>query len=398
MTELLEQLDFDFPRCLAADFPDDVPGACAAFDAIAGSIAGADFMPLSRRSPALKAFDWTVYLRCSIARMVHAAAALRRRGVHSGRLLDYGSYFGNFALMFGRAGFAVDAIDSYRTYAPAFDGPRRVMNDAGIRLLDFADLGYGMDGVDGHYDVVLCMGVIEHMPSSPRPLLETLDRVLAPGGVLVIDTPNLVHLYNRQKFARGETVLADIEAQYDTELPFEGHHREYTIPELVWMLDRIGHRKISVEAFNYSSYALGSLSARDVYNHWNMVRDPAMREYLMTVSVKPSATADAEPQVSDWRSLIEDPEQSWQRALPAAMAGQPADLPVEHELQLVKLQRNYDEVQHQVNVRDEMIKDLHDRLVREVQRRDEIIDALRREHDWMRSGWRRFVVRPPNRC
>jgi len=350
VTDVLERLDLDFPRCLEADFPDDLPGACAAFDAIAASIAGADFTPLARRSPALKGFDWTSYLRCSIARMVHAAAALRRRGIVSGRLLDYGSYFGNFALMFARAGFSVDAIDSYVTYEHAFDGPRRVMIDAGVRLLDFADLGYDIAGVAARYDVVLCMGVIEHMPSSPRPLLETLHRVLVPGGILVIDTPNLVHLYNRQSFARGETVLADIDAQYETELPFEGHHREYTIPELVWMLRRIGQRRISVEAFNYSSYALGTLSSRDVYNHWNMVRDPTMREYLMTVSEKPDASAPAEPDDADWRSLIEDPEQSWQRALPAEMLDQPTAVGVAHELQLVKLQRNYDDVQDRKSV------------------------------------------------
>src|SRR5207302_3551493 len=132
----------------------------------------------------------------------------------------------------------------------------------GVHLQDFDDVGYGLGAADTQYDVVLCMGVIEHIPSSPRPLLETLNRVLARGGLLVIDTPNLVHLYNRQKFARGETVLADVQAQFETELPFEGHHREYTIPELVWMLGRIGHHQISVEAFNYSSYALGTLFSR----------------------------------------------------------------------------------------------------------------------------------------
>jgi SAM-dependent methyltransferase len=394
VTDVLERLDLDFPRCLEADFPDDLPGACAAFDAIAASIAGADLTPLARRSPALNGFDWTSYLRCSIARMVHAAAALRRRGTASGRLLDYGSYFGNSALMFARAGFSVDAIDSYRTYEHAFDGPRHVMTDAGVQLLDFADLGYDMASVAARYDVVLCMGVIEHVPSSPRPLLETLDRVLAPGGRLVIDTPNLVHLYNRQKFARGESVLADIGAQYRTELPFEGHHREYTIPELVWLLRRIGHRRISVEAFNYSAYALGTLSSRDVYNHWNMVRDPTMREYLMTVSEKPAANEPAERDDADWHSLIEDPEQWWQRALPAEMMDQPTSVDVAHELQLVKLQRNYDDVQHEVNVRDEMIRDLSNRLVSEVQLRDDIIDALRRDQEWMRTGWRRWIVRP----
>ena len=47
----------------------------------------------------------------------------------------------------------------------------------------------------------------------------------------------------------------------------------------MWLLRRIGHVQITVEAFNYSSYALGTLFSRDVHNHWNMVRDPAMREY-----------------------------------------------------------------------------------------------------------------------
>jgi len=390
-----EELNLDFPHCLQADFADDLPGACAAFDTMASAIEGADLSALARRSPALLRFDWHGYLRCSIARMVHAAAALRRRGVRSGRLLDYGSYFGNFSLMFQRGGFAVDAVDQYREYAGAFDGATRVLAESGVRLFDFADCGYDLTALDARYDVVLCMGVIEHVPSSPRPLLETLNRVLVDGGLLIVDTPNLVHLYNRQKFARGETVLADIQAQYETELPFEGHHREYTIPELVWLLHRIGHHQIAVEAFNYSSYALGTLSARDVYNHWNMVRDPTMREYLMTVSAKPAAGRMPEPGLPDWRGLIEDPEQSWQRALPAAMLGQPDSVSVERELQLVKLQHNYDAVQHEVNVRDDMIRDLHERLVREVQLRDTIIDGLRREQDWMRSGWRRFVIRRP---
>jgi SAM-dependent methyltransferase len=393
MMELQHELNLDFPRCLEADFPDDLPGARAAFESIAVAIEGADFSSLSRRSPALQAFDWHGYLRCSIARMVHAAAALRRRGLTSGRLLDYGSYFGNFSLMLARAGFTVDAVDKYRAYEHAFEGPKRVLAESGVRLLDFDDLGYDLASLDARYDVVLCMGVIEHIPNSPRPLLETLNRVLVEGGVLVIDTPNLVHLYNRQKFTRGETVLADVQTQYETELPFEGHHREYTIPELVWLLRRIGHHRISIEAFNYSSYAQGTLSSRDVYNHWNMVRDPTMREYLMSVSAKPAAQTLPEADESDWRSLIEDPEQSWLRSLPAAMTDQPAGVVVEHELQLVKLQKNYDVVQHEVNVRDEMIRDLHGRLVREVQLRDEIIDGLRREQDWMRSGWRRFIIR-----
>jgi SAM-dependent methyltransferase len=333
--------------------------------------------------------------------MVHASAAIRRRGVASGRLLDYGSYFGNFALMFARAGFSVDVADSYSRYEGVFDGPRRMLADAGVREFDFAEQGYDLASIEGGYDVVLCMGVIEHIPSSPRPLLATLDRLLRPGGLLLIDTPNLVHLYNRQKFARGETVLADIAAQYETELPFEGHHREYTIPELVWMLHRIGQRRIAVEAFNYSSYALSTLSSRDVLNHWNMVRDATMREYLMTVSAKGTPDDPPEAPPEEWRGRLEDPERSWLEALPPVMADQPA-FAADRELQLVRMQHEIDirdreraSVQQEVNRRDVLLQEAHDRLVSEVELRDHIIDALRRERDWMLSGWRRFIVRRP---
>jgi hypothetical protein len=162
------------------------------------------------------------------------------------------------------------------------------------------------------------------------------------------------------------------------------------------LLQRIGHHRISIEAFNYSPYALGTLVSRDVYNHWNMVRDPTMREYLMSVSAKPEPRAALEPVASDWRALVEDPEQSWVRSLPAEMTDPDSGAIFGYEeLQLAELRKAYDAIQHEVNVRDGMIRDLHERLVREVQLRDEIIDRLHREQDWMRSGWRRFVIRRP---
>jgi len=49
-------------------------------------------------------------------------------------------------------------------------------------------------------------------------------------------------------------------------------------------------------------------------------------------------------------------------------------------------------VQAEVNRRDELLRELHDRFVREVERRDRIIDELNREQAWMLSGWRRFIV------
>jgi len=50
-------------------------------------------------------------------------------------------------------------------------------------------------------------------------------------------------------------------------------------------------------------------------------------------------------------------------------------------------------LQAEVNRRDQLIAEKAAWWSNEVTRRDLIIDDLRREQDWMRSGWRRFVVR-----
>jgi SAM-dependent methyltransferase len=133
--------------------------------------------------------------------------------------------------------------------------------------------------------------VVEHIPHTPRPLLESIDRLLAPGGVLVMDTPNLAYLYNRLKLSRGESIMAPLRSQYYTELPFEGHHREYTEDEVRWMLEQLGHEDVAITTFNYSIYGLESVSGDDLINLRRMEADPALREIILSRSRKPLSGA-----------------------------------------------------------------------------------------------------------
>ena len=429
-------VDLRFPECLAADFPEDVPAALAVTEAIVASIGGADFGALSRNSPQLEAsqWQWASHLRCSVARLVHATAALRARGVRSGRVLDFGAYFGNFSLLMARQGFTVDALDAFRQYAPALDGPNALLRAAGVRLLDFADVGRELEQLpDAEYDVVLCTGVVEHIPHTPRFLLEALDRVLKFGGQLVVDTPNLAHIYNRQRFARGESVHADLPSQYYAPRPFEGHHREYTLAELVWMLNQIGHEAIQLEAYNYSVYEQETLRGRDVTNHWAMVKDPTLREYLLAVSTKPAVRAAALARVDQiaWKPALVDPERYWLAALPPDLAAPVVSL--EGERMLTVLQQEIDQrdrllteaqaalqaeaerqrgleaevarrdgllrdgeatLQREVSRRDALLQDAEALLQREVQRRDSIIDRLRGQLPLWRRLWARLTRTP----
>lgn len=272
---------------LQDEFPQEFTVASEVTQQVLAKIQGVDFGPLEKNSPGLVGFDWSIYLRCSIVRMVHLLAALRAQGMTTGRVLDYGSYFGNFTLLLRRAGFEVDSIDAYQTYAPSLDSMIEGMKQAGANVYDFADHGYELTSfADGTYDAVICLGVIEHIPHSPKGLLQTLDRMLRPGGVLSLDTPNLAYIYKRQQLARGESVFCPIGLQFDTSIPFEGHHREYTGPELKWMLERIGHTDVRVDAFNYSLYGLERIAGNDLLNFEAMCRDPSAREVLLASSRK----------------------------------------------------------------------------------------------------------------
>lgn len=363
-----DTLDLDFPACLTADFPREMPAAESAVERALRAVRTASFDRLVERSPGLQGNDWSNYLRCSLSRMAHAANALRRLGIANGRVLDYGAYFGNFALMLADLGYSVDAVDSYQEYGPALQPIVDLLPRAGVQVLDFATVGRDLAALPANgYDIVLCMGVVEHIPHTPRALLEALDRVLKPGGVLLLETPNVAHLYNRQKLARGEPIMTPIEIQYYATLPFEGHHREYTASEAVWMVQQLRHNVLLTDLFNYSEYGQGTLTGRDVANHWRMVADPTLRELILVVSQK-SGPVPFSP-IADWTSTVQDVEQYWQRRAPVTAVRQDAEALVQSEQLLVDLQAA-------VATRDRMLGELQAERTSEVARRDREIADL----------------------
>jgi 2-polyprenyl-3-methyl-5-hydroxy-6-metoxy-1,4-benzoquinol methylase len=278
----------NFPDDLRAEYPLEFDAAWAATHAILETLPGTNFANLAKHSPGLNRFDWAQYIRLSAIRMVRAGAALRRSGLNGGRLFDFGSYFGNVALFARKLGFQVDAADSYGTYGEAFGRVVPLLHEAGVRVVDLDSAEGRLSEIpDNSYDAVLCLGVIEHIPHTPRPLLVALNRVLRSGGVLVLETPNLLYIYTRERLNAGQSIFLPIELQFHVDPPFEGHHREYTPREVAWMLEAIGHKVAELEMFNYSLYGLSELSGRDA-DHWHrMEADPEFRELILARSVKP---------------------------------------------------------------------------------------------------------------
>lgn len=292
--ESVQKLAVRFPDCLAEEFPADFPLVQRACERSVHAVSGVDLSYLAMHSPGLRGNDWSNYLRCSMARMVRSLRVLRDRCAAPAKVLDFGSYLGNFSFMLRDAGYEVHALDSYRRYGECLSRVVAELQRQDISVLDSDDLGRDCAGVaTGTYDAVICMGVIEHIPHTPRLLLETLHRILKPGGWLILDTPNLGYLYKRQQLQRGESVYCPLELQYETELPFEGHHREFTVQEVRWMLDRLAHQNVHLETFLYSFYGLKALYGNDLDCYRIMQNDPEKREIILTASQKPIALAAA---------------------------------------------------------------------------------------------------------
>jgi 2-polyprenyl-3-methyl-5-hydroxy-6-metoxy-1,4-benzoquinol methylase len=177
------------------------------------------------------------YLLMTVVRVVRLVELLRRRGFEIGEVLEVGSWLGSFSLALRRLGYDVVACDRYSSYGSAFDGNIELMRAEGIRIAS-TDRENELDQIAalGRFDIVLAGAVIEHVPHRPRHLLETLFGAVRPGGLLVLDTPNVVRFWNRRALERSETIFQPVEDQFLSEPPWEGHHREYAADELRWML------------------------------------------------------------------------------------------------------------------------------------------------------------------
>jgi SAM-dependent methyltransferase len=80
----------------------------------------------------------------------------------------------------------------------------------------------------GPYDVIVFAEVLEHLYTAPELVLAYVRRLLRPGGLLLLQTPNAVSLSKRMKLALGINPFGRI--RVDKANP--GHFREYTLAEL----------------------------------------------------------------------------------------------------------------------------------------------------------------------
>ncbi|MBN1518351.1 class I SAM-dependent methyltransferase [Candidatus Sumerlaeota bacterium] len=91
---------------------------------------------------------------------------------------------------------------------------------------------------DDAFDAVLFCEILEHLTADPLRAMLEIKRVLRPGGLLILTTPNVARLENVARMLAGENIYDP----YSGYGPYGRHNREYTLDELRRWLGELGFR------------------------------------------------------------------------------------------------------------------------------------------------------------
>ena len=225
------------------------------------------------------------YLQSSIVRVCALADILADRLSPGASILDVGAYLGSFALPLARLGYAVTAADQYSVHGESLDGVRAMLEANGVRTRELpfeitpqavADLGT--------YDCVISMAVVEHVPHTPRPFIESLRAGVMPGGLLALDTPNLVRFQNRRLVSEGRSIFQDLAPRYWGEAPYRGHHMEFTRDQMEWLLEQAGCGDVTARMLNYNPAQWPEIVAGEHIDALvATVNDPSLADTILAV-------------------------------------------------------------------------------------------------------------------
>ena len=205
--------------------------------------------------------------------------------VENARVLDVGIGQGFLDYCIKKVlNYEVTGVDAQREETESW---RRRLTEEGIqfKLCDISQEPLPFD--EASFDIVLFLEVIEHLfPPRAFLVLKEINRVLKPGGFLVMSTPNQAGLGHRLGLLIGRSVL-NLEAYFHQDGATYGHIFEYTGSQLQQLLTT-------------AEFHCDSLEFKDFYRQRMIVRllqtleSSRMRDSVLIRAYKASATGALE--------------------------------------------------------------------------------------------------------
>jgi SAM-dependent methyltransferase len=167
--------------------------------------------------------------------------AITPPGGPGGRILEMGSYLQITPALQTRLGYG-EVRGCY--YGPAGQVEQRSVQSSGgeefhCTLELFNAEKDGFPYCDEYFSTVLCCELLEHLTEDPMHMMAEINRILRPGGSLVLTTPNIGSLRAIQGILSGYHpgfFPAYVRPRKEGEEPEARHNREYTAREVSLLL------------------------------------------------------------------------------------------------------------------------------------------------------------------
>jgi len=180
--------------------------------------------------------DQKQYFDIHVDRYQHILAQIKKLHLpSSSRILDIGAYPPHLFNALARLGYQVRGISS----------PHETIKQPRIKTLNIEnkDLPFKKN----HFDLVLFTEVIEHLTIHPQKVLTQIKRVLKPSGYLLLTTPNVLRWQNIFSLIIRKNIYFPLDQLHQS--PYHRHHREYTRPEIINLLQSVGFKIIKKNHF-----------------------------------------------------------------------------------------------------------------------------------------------------
>jgi SAM-dependent methyltransferase len=187
-------------------------------------------------------------------RYAYVRTLLLRTSPPPADLIELGAAPGAQCLALSRLGYRVTGVDLGAAPDAWGDDPARstaaTFERARIKLVvwNLDEPPYPLD--DASFDVTLMTEVLEHLRDYPLRALRQVRRILRPGGILVLTTPNAASLQNRFRLMAGRSVSTPL-PDWMYGLPHARHAREYTARELRELVAEAGFEVVTLDGRHF---------------------------------------------------------------------------------------------------------------------------------------------------
>lgn len=163
-------------------------------------------------------------------------------GLLRGRVLDYGCGPGFLTELLADAGMETHAADySPKSVAHIEKKMAGRHNWKGAKLIENDRAPY----LDDSFDLITCIETIEHVPDKALiPLISEMRRLLRPGGMLLITTPNAENLEENLNYC----------PFCDTEFHRWQHLQSFSVDDIEQLITASGMSSILIQAMDFGNF------------------------------------------------------------------------------------------------------------------------------------------------